>query len=317
MTRRRTAFLLLFLAAPLGAAVDPGAGVPGAALLRARPGVRAEGMGQAFTAVADGADGFFYNPAGLGFDRNVEAAASHRTLTEGGSENFFSLNVPLAEASAESVPRFGSLGVGSLLVDNGTFTGRDASGNPAPDFTAQDTLYTLAYGQPIGPLSLGVSGTMFHSRLAEATSNATDWDAGLLYRRSARLSLGLAVRHMGGGVSFDNAPSARSPRTVSCGASFTPVSSLTFSVDAERVSGQNMSLRGGGEWRAAPLLALRAGYDGGDASVRGLTLGLSLIIEKFEFGFYPLQRFSLDYAFTSSAGFGDRHDVALRLRFGD
>jgi hypothetical protein len=92
---------------------------------------------------------------------------------------------------------------------------------------------------------------------------------------------------------------------------------LTVSVDAEKPAGGVARLRAGAEWRAVPLLALRAGFDGGDASARDFAAGLGLMIDHFEFGFYPLRRFEVDYAFSSTAGYGDRHDIALRLLFGD
>jgi hypothetical protein len=59
-------------------------------------GARAVGMGGAYAALSNDATGFYWNPAGLALQPNIQAAAMHANLLNGlETQNFFGASVPI------------------------------------------------------------------------------------------------------------------------------------------------------------------------------------------------------------------------------
>src|SRR3954471_8079340 len=80
MTRNILVPAFLFLAAPVFAG---GPGTTTADLLKIPVGVRAVGMGEAFTAMADDSSALYWNPAGMSLTNQKEATFMHSSLIEG------------------------------------------------------------------------------------------------------------------------------------------------------------------------------------------------------------------------------------------
>src|SRR5579872_4457900 len=76
-------------------AADPG--TTAAAFLKIEPGARAEGMGEAFTAVADDIDAIAWNPAGLGGLTQREASFVHNKIEEDVSLEYLAYVQPLGD----------------------------------------------------------------------------------------------------------------------------------------------------------------------------------------------------------------------------
>ena len=77
MSRRSLILIVLLLLIVSGGARVGEPGNSGFVFLRLGNGARASGMGEAFTAVADGATSIYWNPAGMAGVEGVELSVTH------------------------------------------------------------------------------------------------------------------------------------------------------------------------------------------------------------------------------------------------
>ncbi|MBK8576160.1 MAG: PorV/PorQ family protein [Elusimicrobia bacterium] len=175
----------------MGAALGPvEASSVGPTLLEWSPGVRAEGMGGAYSAVADDAGALFWNPAGLNQIPLSEIAFSHTEDFGDQSRNDLRFVRPVwwgrerrtwgARVAHSSVKSFD-------LVEDGTVTG---SADP------QETLMAFSYAQPLGPVSAGVTAKAIRQDLTTESGQTWAVDLGALGRRG-RWSWGVGLNSLG------------------------------------------------------------------------------------------------------------------------
>lgn len=147
MRRLLLAVLLAAAAAAPARAWQTLAGTTGAEFLRLGVGARALGMGEAYTAVADGPDAVYWNPAGLALMRRPEALYSRGELPAGTHHDFLSVAVParwLGGTAAFAVTR---LSGDSLALVN-------ASNQTVGSFSPHSEAYAFAYGHDFSDNSL-------------------------------------------------------------------------------------------------------------------------------------------------------------------
>lgn len=152
-------------------------------------GARACGMGQAFVAVADDATGPHYNPAGPALRRwqasclpwPVEAHLSHSPWMP-----VFDLDDLYLRYSSftQSIPRVGTLVVGSTYLHVGEVMGTDENNNETGVFVVSDMAISLNYSVRLTPtISVGATFKDIASQLSlAAATTASAWDFGVLYR---------------------------------------------------------------------------------------------------------------------------------------
>ena len=111
-------------------------------------------------------------------------------------------------------------------------------------------------------LSLGVTGRMVSSSLAEeAKASAISLDAGLLYSQDA-LRAGLTVAHLGGKVTYEEDGYAQ-PTVVKAGGAYEIIPGLTGNLEADYFLGGGFNAKIGAAWQVAEIATLRAGYNAG------------------------------------------------------
>jgi hypothetical protein len=309
--------IVALLILPLLLPVDAWPGEPGTAgadFLNIAAGPRGAAMGGAQTAAAQDAYAAYWNPAALSLLRRPEASLVHNKLYEGISLQHMALALP-------GGPRW-TVGFHATRLAVEAFDGYDATGAREGSVDASDT----ALGGSAGVLLLsggrrpdiraGFGGRWINERLASASASTFAADAGLLLsrwdrifgRRGRGLSIGLAARHLGSGLTFhkDEAPL---PRTVSAGVALTrPLGADRFTLAADLHAPQDDGLTPafGAEYVVRGLLAARAGYSGGSAAGPGLRLGVGL----------ALGRVAFDYSFAAYGDLGSAHRFGMSLRFG-
>ncbi|GIV01053.1 MAG: hypothetical protein KatS3mg014_2668 [Actinomycetota bacterium] len=146
-------------------------------------------------------------------------------------------------------------------------------------------------------------------RIDEERATTGAADLGAVWRTPIEgLELGLAVRNIGRGISFDR-DRGDLPLAVRAGASYRFFRDrLRLAVDLERNRADNKVIVGAGiEARIVAGFHARAGYNSGLEIEDGLSLGLG----------FALDRFALDYAFVPYGAFGDVHKFAARVAFGE
>ncbi|MBI4543895.1 MAG: hypothetical protein HY703_01710, partial [Gemmatimonadetes bacterium] len=303
------------LAAPGGAAAQDGPGTSGAQVLQLPAGSRAAGFSGAYAAGAGDADLVFYNPAGL------------LTLSGGFSAAYQRHVAGISLGSAAGALRVGdfALGLGVSFLDAGDIEVVE----PDPDLggqrgrktgetaSARETAVRLAAALPLarGRLRVGAGLGLATTDLAGLSRSAPLADAGVQLELPY-VTLGAALRNLGGSLSGDGAEDAPLPTELRLGAAFELAAEggLGLLAMADLVS----QLREGGATVLAGVEAgwlrgqtgrlgavARIGYDGwggGDSGLGALRLGAGL----------ALGRLALDYTYQNLDFFGAVHRLGVR-----
>ena len=255
-------------------------------------GVRAIGMGGAFTTVADDASAIFWNPAGLASIRHQELMGSHaRPYHDAVRDSYAAFLLPLSPNLAAALD-WSNSGVDDDGLDWG------------------ENRFDLAVSANISPVvALGVNGKLITTG---TTWGGVDYgsgtgfglDAGVLVKPMPRLRVGAVVQdvfdtriHFSGGVS-----EVAYPRNLRIGASYALARFARLAVDLDDRS------HIGAEYFPVKQWGLRAGFQHSlrsedDAVVTSLGTSVKAGI------------FQADYAFESHNQLGSTHHVGLTLAF--
>lgn len=179
---RRTSTLLTILAAVLCAAAfttPARAQIGGAAVvfLQIEPDSRSAGMGNAGVAIADNAYSVFWNPAGLAFQRGVEASLTHSNwLPEFNADLYYEYLV-----GRYHVPGLGTFGGQVTYLNLGRHECRDAQNNPCGEFKSYDLALGGSFGFNVNEqFALGSGLRLIYSNLAPGQSvDAQETKAGV------------------------------------------------------------------------------------------------------------------------------------------
>lgn len=313
--RLAAAALAAVLWVPASAApLHPKAGSTAATFLKIGAGGRAVAMGEAYTALAAGAEGIYWNPAGLARPGGREFGAAHNASFEGLQHTYAGYRHPY---------RGGALGfTATALVVPGDLERRSGAGENVTlgdDFTAPEGTfgaYDVALGAGWGgALDARWSGGFLFKYIRQTidgtSASAPALDLGLLYRSPAEgLDLGLSLLHLSPGIKFGDRYAL--PLTARAGAAYTARGSAwTWTFDTVKAADDFAHVNAGFEWRAFGHAAVRAGYS---HRLNGNTLGAQAGLRAgvgVEF-----RGIGFDYAFAPLGDLGRSHRVALRLRLG-
>ncbi|OGS24917.1 MAG: hypothetical protein A2314_08955 [Elusimicrobia bacterium RIFOXYB2_FULL_50_12] len=187
-------------------------------------GARSAGMGNAFTALADDAFGFYYNPAGLGHVRQGQIASEYGKLWVGLSDRsdlsrsfvagvvpiFSSKRVEVAVAVSTSAPESVELSTGSQKTEFKTVSTHVGTVCAAWQSFAlqgyyQESAYYVGFGKSHGKLAWGCNVKMLQEKYtidsymerspvfdygAKSSVQNYSFDAGVLYNISPRFFIG-------------------------------------------------------------------------------------------------------------------------------
>ncbi len=277
------------------------AGATGLAFLKLGVGARANGMGEAFVAVANDAAATFWNPAGLS-----QLERSHFTFTH--SEWIQDIS---SEFLALAFPAFGGVTGFSVYVNNvgGIERRVNPSEEPLGTIDANDVALGVSYGRSLGSsMQAGITVKYLYEKIYLESASGYAFDFGLNVQPfGSALNLAVAAQNLGS-MNELLAESIDLPKTLRFGAAYSfPLAALDGAVvlAAEGVKVVENDLRGsfGAEVQLKKMLALRLGYQSGyeDRSLAG-GFGLSF------------QRYHLDYGYTPvGSNLGDTHRFSFGL----
>ena len=295
--------LSLFSPDPVHAMAGGKVAVPG---LSQGAEARALGMAGAYSAVVDGADSIFWNPAGLARASSYELILNHQLL----------LDVLKQDVGAFVVPSgAGRVGIGYTQLKSDPMSATDVSGNVTGSFRTQDQLFVAAYGRSVEFGGIGVTGKIIKSDLGSASASAYAADFGAQFKApySTRFMHSLVIQNIGSRMRYSNG-SEELPVSARFGTAFRPSSSLQFGLDFSYGLHGSVDVAGGGElgipFRNDIGAFLRAGYasrrrDSGDLAGLAIGAGLSIVSVR------------LDYAWTPSDDLGGSQIFTLTYKFGD
>ena len=283
-------------------------GTSGAAFLKIGPGARPEGMGEAFTGVADDVHSIYWNPSGLGLLKNPELVGMHMQYFQDIRYEFMAFAYPTE-----------SLGTWGFAVTNlytGTLDKRTGDTDaPIGQFDGNDTAYWASYAYPItSRLSVGGNMKYIRQTLDTYSANAYAADGGILYDTDWNgVRLGCVVQNMGSRVKFVD-ESDPLPLTVRLGGSVPLLrKDLLLSTDLILPRDNQAGVALGGEYKRHLTKELAATFRSGyrtDTTVSGLS-GIS-IGGGIEFG-----RVNFDFAWQPMGDLGNAYRYAIQIKFGD
>jgi hypothetical protein len=346
--RRALAAAVLLAAAP-ARALQSNVGTAAAEFLTVGAGARSLGMGGAYTAIAEGPEAIYWNPAGLAATSAPEATYSLTQLPASLTHSYAAVSAPVSWLAGDVGFAFTELSQPSLDLVT-------ASNQTVGSFSPHSEAYSLAYAhrfrldgsseaplrldrewslpgaeRPMnddassgmslpsitGTLDAGLAVKLVDENLGTRSASAFAVDAGAALRPQflEDLTLGAAVRNLGGKLNFiDEAEPL--PAEIGVSAAYTirgegwrllPALdvSLPYAGNPYAKLGVEIS-RALGERTAA---SIRLGYTTQPAVdlgvISGLTAGVGLHVNKFFF----------DAAFEPMSSLGDVYRLSAAWRF--
>lgn len=311
---RRTRLAVTVLALAAAGSAPALAGTRTSVFAPIDPGVRASGMGGAYSAVGGEPTGLYWNPATLYFQDGKSLEFSYSDLYGlGTAERTF---LSYGWKSVFELPRF---------ENDRVVVTRDTESGPGYALSVQSLFLDLSeanyselsigagaawgYGDRVS-VGLSLQALFVSSDFDQVSALGYNLGAGLCWRYSKHERLALAIPRLISRVFWDFESTERLPLGLNVGwtRSFTP--DLLFSADLEVREGEDglYRLAAGGEWWVLPeRLAVRAGY-------RRLNAGLETVsVPTFGLGVRFL-RLRFDYAYrVEPDALGDTHRIGLLL----
>jgi hypothetical protein len=255
-------------------------------------------MGEAYTAVGEGVDSLYWNPAGMTKAQRPTLMLSYNPLVQG---------MHFSQAAYSHKFRHTALALGYNGLTQNVIDSYDEFGTKGDGFTAADHLGVLGWAVGGKNLSMGISAKYWSSKINDITINNFGGDAGLEFKNPfvKFMQHSLSVRNVGKKVSFITQKDPL-PLIVTFGNAAQWGHLLTVAGDVSQERGRGVILSGGTEWKpfASGFLALRGGYTtrrNEAEELSGASFGLG-------FHFHSL---SLDYAWVPYGKLGDGHVMTL------
>ncbi len=323
----------LFLTIPASASEFKNVGHSGANFLQIPVDARGAGMGNSYIALARGADGLYWNPAGIQYTTGTEIMLS--------TVDWF-LDTRLSHLGI--VHSFGRYGTFGLSISSFTMDEMEVTTELYPNGTGEFF--------DAGNLSLGASyaialtdqfafgGTVKYIReeIWEASSSTVSFDLGSVFRTSFyNLRIGMIIANFGpkmrmSGATIDQkinqeeqaaepnnprlqrlSPEYNLPQYFEVGVAFDPVTlpesqRLTLAVSANDPNDNQTRMNFGAEYAFREMIMLRAGYKTGyDEQKFSLGLGARLEISGIQS--------QLDYAYVDFGVLKEIHYLTFKVQF--
>lgn len=243
---------LLLVSAPAYAGIDA-AGTTSGNFLSIGTGAAALSMGGAVLGAGHDLAASAWNPAALADVTGPQFSLSHAALAQQQSQDWLAAGGRIGRGTTH-------WSASALYQNDGSFDGRDASGNPTSSFNVSNLALGAHVARPFGDhVSMGAGLKWASEYLGETSGSALAFDAGLQARAGA-FGFGAAARNVGGKMKYASG-SYDLPSVFGVGASYThEKSGLTLALDANFPKAYYQDVRVGAQWMWQDRVALRGGY---------------------------------------------------------
>lgn len=261
-------------------------------------------MGEAYSAAATGADGIWYNPAGMSRSDSPSITVMHSLYLEDITYSALGFAFPLLNNDA--------IGVGASMLRAGTIEGRDNTGATTPSYSPRDLSLRVGYARSFGGTSLGAS--LFYLRSTIADTAATGGLNLGVQQILGPVSLAIGLENFGGKLKYEKVAEPL-PQRLRFGTVFHFVRNVAMSLDVFKPKTGSTRFSAGTEYHRdlndTIGLSVRGGYNGrssdGISGLTGITAGAGVSIGDVE----------LDYAWIPFGNLGDTHRVSMSIHLGD
>jgi hypothetical protein len=173
----------------------------GGAYSRVGAGVRAQGMGNAFTAVAQGPSALYFNPGALSFQESSEFSASSRSMALDRRVDYLAFSSPIHPKTEGKVVNAG-VALGWLHASVSDIDSRDFDGRPLEQIDMSSNLFQFGFGvQFSDKIGAGIAAKVVYEtfgKIADDNSsvngNGFGVDAGVYAKPIDHLSLGAQIK---------------------------------------------------------------------------------------------------------------------------
>ncbi len=284
-------------------------GTSGAQFLKLGVNARAIGMGEAYSAVADGSDAIYWNPAGLGRIENKSLSFMHASYLQNIFYDFTSY--------AQRVGSVGTFGIGIQYLNATSIDETDEFGTTVGKFNPYDLAISVGWARTFKDVLedkdfiFGLSGKFIQSKIIE-TANAGAVDAGISWNALEKCWFSLGIQNLGSGLKFKE-ESFDLPVNIKLGSSYAVYKPLLLALDVNfpKDNAPNASL--GAEYKVsiAPDMwfASRGGYN--SRSAKDLT-GLSSVSAGMGLGW---KGYGIDFAWVPFGELGHTYRVSLSVKY--
>jgi hypothetical protein len=194
--KKMTLIISLMAVLTTYAIADEGDAGYAGAFMRSGVGARPLGMGGAFTAIAEGPEATYFNPAGLGFDMRVGAGFSYKALSLDRHLGHIAVSFPIRSEAVMAASWINS-GVSNTI-------GRGSSQQIIGEIKNNQNAFTLSFGKAIDSMiALGASLRYLQEKWDRLDVFAIGVDVGFLIRYRQVISLGGVVQNLGSNYRWD------------------------------------------------------------------------------------------------------------------
>ncbi len=292
---------------PLSAAGRRDVGTSGAQFLKLGVNARAIAMGEAYSAVADGADAIYWNAAGLEQVKGKAFSVMHSAYLQDINHDF--------AAYAQRMGIVGVVGVGVQYLSANSIDQTDSVGTNVGTFKPSDLAVNLAWAREFSdfgsPFVVGLNGKYVRSRIIE-TAEAGAVDFGVAWNMYEKWRFGATVQNLGTALKFRD-ESDDLPVTVRLGSSFT-YKKLILSLDGIFPRDNDPAAAVGAEYKM-PIsqdlwFATRGGFN--SRTINDLNKGISSIGAGAGLGW---KTYSVDFAWVPFGNLGNTYRISLSAKF--
>ncbi|OGS59910.1 MAG: hypothetical protein A3J79_04140 [Elusimicrobia bacterium RIFOXYB2_FULL_62_6] len=273
---------------------------------------RGVALGEAFSALADGASAIDWNAAALIKIKRQSMSFMHSPYLAGSTMDFF--------AYAQNAGPVGSWGIGCKYMNYGSIRRTDASGASSGGFTPYDMTLSVGFAtyitgfnkEPEERFVLGATGKFVRSQILKA-DNTVSADIGVLfpYFFDNRFQLGMSAQNIMGTLRYDTEDYPL-PLILRLGSATKITDYFTLTADMVAARDNYPFLAMGGEFRISvrkTALFLRGGFNtraiADGSGFRNVTLGTGV-----RHGAY-----TLDYSLSPFGALGSVHRISAGLNF--